>query len=362
MLFKSITVPNRKQRRFAARVLIQIEVKMKLTAQTYLFFLAIFLLLSLVPSDDLAQTAAVAELDGTALDTTGAIISGATVIATNADTGAVRTTTTNAAGTFTMPALAVGPYSVEVRAKGFKSFQQTGIILQVGSSSMIKTVLDVGSSSDTITIQSDAQMIETRNVAISTVIDNREINDLPLDGRLATQLVLIAGASVGVSGGDLTGSKQFSSSQAISVAGSQGNSLNFNLDGSDHNDPFSNVNLPFPFPDALREFSVSTNALPAEYGVHPGGVVKAVTLSGTNRFHGTLFEYLRNDKFNALGHFSVKDTLHRNQYGGTIGGPHSPRSSFLLRRLSGNTQCVASCSHSGQSAYPGNDQRRLVCL
>jgi len=166
---------------------------MKLKARASL---AIVLLLTLVPPYTLAQTVAVAELDGAVLDATGAIISGATLVATNADTAAMRTTTTNGAGEFTMPSLAVGPYSVEIQAKGFRSFQQTGIILQVGSSSMIKAVLDVGSPNDTITVQSDAQMIETRNVAISTAIDNREINDLPLDGRLATQLVLIAGACI----------------------------------------------------------------------------------------------------------------------------------------------------------------------
>lgn len=277
-----------------------------------------------------AQAIAAAELDGTVADPTGAVIPQAAVTVTNADTSAVRTTTTNNAGQFSLPGLPVGPYRLDVRATGFKNYSQTGIVLQVGNSATVNAVLSLGSSTDTVTVRSDAAMVQTQDVAISSVIGNQEINDLPLDGRLATQLVLIAGAAVNTTGGDLTGSKQFFSSQSISLAGGQGNGLNYMLDGSDNNDPFSNVNLPFPFPDALREFSVSTSALPAQYGTHPGGAVNAVTLSGTNRFHGTAFEYLRNNIFNALGYFSVKDTLHRNQYGGTLGGPvHHDRLFFF---------------------------------
>jgi len=293
----------------------------KLALLLTMFCVASVLYLHIPSPRLLAQSVAIAELGGAVRDTSGSLIPGASVKAINADTGAVRTTTTNSAGQFNMPGMPVGPYRLNVQANSFKSFEQTGIVLQVGASATVDVVLSVGVSTETVIVRADASMVETRDVAISNVIDNREINELPLDGRLATQLVLIAGASVNTSGGDLTGSKQFFSSQAISVAGGQGNSLNYLLDGSDNNDPFSNVNLPFPFPDALQEFSVSTSALPAQYGVHPGGVVNAVTRSGTNSFHGTLFEYLRNDKFNALGYFSVKDTLHRNQYGGTIGGP-----------------------------------------
>ncbi|GGA65080.1 hypothetical protein GCM10011507_15850 [Edaphobacter acidisoli] len=268
-----------------------------------------------------AQAIAAAELDGTVADPSGALVPGAAITATNTETGAARATTSNKAGQFALPNLPVGPYRLDVRMKGFKDYEQTGITLQVGNSASIAVVLSMGSSAQAIVVQSNAQMVETNNTAISSVINTQEINDLPLNGRLATQLVLIAGASVNTTGGDLTGSKQFFSSQSISLAGGQGNGLNYMLDGSDNNDPFSNVNLPFPFPDALREFSVSTSALPAQYGTHPGGAVNAVTLSGTNDFHGVLLEYWRNNIFNALGYFSVKDTLHRNQYGGTIGGP-----------------------------------------
>lgn len=292
------------------------------TPIAFALFCLICVLFSITLSPSMAaQAIASAELGGSVTDPTGAVMPGAAVKAINTDTGAVRTTTSNDAGQFSLPGLPVGPYRLEVQAKGFKNYSQTGIVLQVGASASVKVVMSLGGASDSVVVQSDAEMIEAHDVAISTVIDTREINDLPLNGRLATQLVLIAGAAVNTSGGDLTGSKQFFSSQSISVAGGQGNGLNYVLDGSDNNDPFSNVNLPFPFPDALREFSVATSALPAQYGTHPGGAVNAVTLSGTNSFHGTAFEYWRNNVFNALGYFSNKDTLHRNQYGSTLGGP-----------------------------------------
>ena len=121
---------------------------------------------------------------------------------------------------------------------------------------------------------------------------------------------------------DVVGSKNFYSSVTVSLAGGQINSVNYLLDGGDNNDAFTNVNLPFPFPDALQEFSVQTSSLPARYGLHPAGVVNAVTKSGTNAFHGNVFEFLRNGDLNARNFFATaQDSLKRNQFGGTIGGP-----------------------------------------
>src|SRR5205807_5374226 len=128
------------------------------------------------------------------------------------------------------------------------------------------------------------------------------------------------GASMMAPGGDETGSKNFYSSVTISVAGGQANGTNYLLDGGDNNDTFSNVNMPFPFPDALQEFSVETSSLPARNGLHPGGVVNVVTKSGTNQMHGDLFEFLRNGNVNARNFFGVAhDSLKRNQFGGTLG-------------------------------------------
>ena len=121
---------------------------------------------------------------------------------------------------------------------------------------------------------------------------------------------------------DLTGSKNYFSADSISVAGGQANGTNYLLDGGEHMDTFSNVNLPFPFPDAIQEFSVQTSSLSAQYGLHAGAVVNVVTKSGTNEFHGDAFEFVRNGYFDARDFFAATpDTLKRNQFGGTIGAP-----------------------------------------
>src|SRR5437762_13027317 len=163
-------------------------------------------------------------------------------------------------------------------------------------------------------------MIQAENASVSNVVESQRISELPLNGRYVTQLVLISGASMSAPGGDEVGSKNFYSSVTISVAGGQANGTNYLLDGGDNNDTFSNVNLPFPFPDALQEFSVETSSLPARNGLHPGGVVNVVTKSGTNQMHGDLFEFLRNGNVNARNFFGVAhDSLKRNQFGGTLG-------------------------------------------
>ncbi|HEY6374247.1 MAG TPA: carboxypeptidase regulatory-like domain-containing protein, partial [Edaphobacter sp.] len=153
------------------------------------------------------------------------------------------------------------------------------------------------------------------------VIDQQRITEMPLNGRQATQLILVSGGAVTAPTGDLIGSKNYASSTVIAVAGGQGNYNNYVLDGGTNVDVFTNVNLPYPFPDALREFSVESNSLPARNGLHPGSLVNGVTNSGTNQWHGTVFEFLRNNYFNANNFFATaKDTLHRNQFGGTVGG------------------------------------------
>ena len=269
------------------------------------------------------QAVAVAEIHGQVLDPSGSAIAGATVKLTQTDTQYTRTTTSDAAGGYIFANLPLGPYRLEVTNQGFKTNVQSGIVLQVGNNVQINASLQVGTVSENIEVQAQASMVETKDNAVSQVIDQRRILELPLNGRQATSLVLLAGGAVNAptAGNDNVGSKSFYSSVVIAVAGSQGNNVNYLLDGGDNNDTFSNVNLPFPFPDALQEFSVETNALPARNGLHPGGAVNVVTKSGTNQLHGDLFEFLRNGSENARNYFlATHDVLHRNQFGGTAGG------------------------------------------
>jgi hypothetical protein len=269
------------------------------------------------------QAVAVAEIRGQVLDSSGAAVAGAALRAVQTDTQYTRTANSDADGSYVLPNLPIGPYRLEVTAKGFKTNLQSGIVLQVGNNIQVNVGLQVGSITENVEVRAQASMVETKDTSVSQVIDERRILDLPLNGRQATSLVLLAGGATYApsAGNDSVGSKSFYSSVVISVAGSQGNNLNYLLDGGDNNDTFSNVNLPFPFPDALQEFSVETNALPARNGLHPGGAVNIVTKSGANQMHGDLFEFLRNGSVNARNYFlATHDVLHRNQFGGTVGG------------------------------------------
>lgn len=269
------------------------------------------------------QAVDVASVSGVVTDPSGAAVANASVSITQTERQVAHTAVTDPSGHYVFNDLPVGPYRLEVKAPGFASYVQTGIVLQVGQNVTADVGMKLGSTSQTVEVQAGAQMVETRESTVAQVINQKDVNDLPLNGRYATQLVLLSGAAVTVSpsGGDLTGSKTFYSSTTISVAGGQANGTNYLLDGGYYVDTMTNVNMPYPFPDALQEFSVETSSLPAQYGEHPGGVMNAVTVSGTNQFHGDLFDYIRNGDLNARNYFATaRDTLKRNQYGGTLGG------------------------------------------
>ena len=270
------------------------------------------------------QATAVSQISGTVQDASGAAVPNAQIRITQTETHLSRTATSNADGAYTLPNLPVGHYELTVSGAGFSEYVQRGIELQVNSNPVINPVLQVGAVSEQVQVTAAAAMAETHENSISQVIDQRRIIDLPLNGRNPTQLVLLSGGSaVPPTPGDLNTSKNYSTqSTPIAIAGGQISGVNYLMDGGDNNSSFSNLNMPFPFPDALQEFSVQTSALPARYGLHPGGVVNLVTKSGTNAFHGDLFEFIRNGVFNARNFFGVsRDTLKRNQFGGTVGGP-----------------------------------------
>ncbi len=280
-----------------------------------------------------AQEVAVAEMDGHVTDPSGASVAGATVKMTEVERRTVHTYTTDAAGTFRFPNLPVGAYELDVTAQGFKAYRQTGITLQVASNVEQNVVLQIGAVTETVEVVANASMVETKDTAIAQVMDQRKIVDLPLNGRNLTQLLTLTGGGTTAPAGDLTGSKNIQGSNGsgtFSVAGGQANGVSYLLDGGDNNDSFSNVNLPIPFPDAVQEFSVQTNAMQAQFGLHPGGAVNIVTKSGSNSFHGDLFEFFRNYELNARPKGlvepggsvvqPVRDSLKRNQFGGTAGG------------------------------------------
>lgn len=268
-----------------------------------------------------AQSVAVAQVAGIVTDSTGKSIPAAPVTITETDKGSVHSTITDTEGRYTFPNLPVGPYRLEVKVGGFKDYVQSGLVLQVNNNIQINVVMQVGSVSERVEVEATANLVETKENSVSVVIDTHGINDLPLNGRQATQLILSLGASAYADSGD-TGSKTFYSAVRIAVAGGQGNGTAYLLDGGDNTDAMSNVNMPIPFPDALQEFSIETSAVSSRFGTHPGATVNVVTKSGSNQLHGDLFEYLRNGDLNARNFFSTTghDTLKRNQYGATAGG------------------------------------------
>jgi len=268
-----------------------------------------------------AQAVSIASVTGHVTDAQGALVAGAQIKMTGVDTGASYQAVTNADGIYTFPSLPIGAYRFESTVAGFQTYIQNGLVLRVNDHVQIDVTMRVGAVAERVEVTANAGLVQTQQNTISQVVDQQRIVDLPLNGRDATQLITISGASVNHSDGTNTGSKSFFSSQSISIAGSAGDATNYLLDGGDNNDSFTNVNMPFPFPDALAEFSVETSTLPARNGLHPGGVVNAVTKSGSNRWHGNLFEFIRNGDVNAINYFAPKqDSLKRNQFGGTFGG------------------------------------------
>jgi hypothetical protein len=261
-----------------------------------------------------------AQVSGTVRDQSGAVLPGVEVTATQTDTGLARNAVTNETGSYVLPNLPVGPYRLEATLPGFRTYVQTGIVLQVGSNPVINTVLEVGQVAETVEVQANAALVETRSTAVGQVIDNTRVLEMPLNGRQVTELIILSGAAVG--GQALIAAGRNYPTQSISVGGGLNNGLLYLLDGGTHNDPYNNLNMPLPFPDALQEFKVETSALPAQYGQHSSAAVNAVTKSGTNEFHGDVFEFVRNKIFNARNAFAVqRDSLKRNQFGGVLGGP-----------------------------------------
>jgi hypothetical protein len=275
-----------------------------------------------------AQSVSGAQIAGVVKDPSGANVGGAEIKATNTNTNVERMTRTDSSGAYVLPNLPLGPYKLEVSAPGFEGYQQTGILLGVGGDITINVPLTIGNAQQEIKVTADASMVETHDTAVSQVIDQKRVLDLPLNGRQVSTLVLLSGGAVNAtSTGDLVSTKNYGSSNiagtaAASIGGGQGNGTNYMMDGGDNNDPFSAVSAPFPFPDAVQEFAVQTGGLSARYGVHPAGAVNVITRSGTNQFHGSAFEFLRNGDVNAHNFFAATaDPLKRNQFGGTVGGP-----------------------------------------
>lgn len=274
-----------------------------------------------------------AAITGTVTDPSGAVVSGAQVTVTQHGTAVKRSVTSNESGAFNLPALPPATYSVTVQANGFKTFSQE-IVLLADQVRGMDIHLVLGQTNERVTVEASSVHVDTVTPVLSQVIEQARVVDLPLNGRNAADLTLLVPGAVSANGhgaqqGD---TKQVPGAESIAVNGARPDQISYNLDGASNEDLMSNVNNPFPFPDALQEFSVQTNNFDSQYGANAGAVVNVVTKSGTNQWHGDAFEFVRNKVFNAANRFSTTgvDPLKRNQYGFTIGGPIYKDHSFIF--------------------------------
>src|SRR5216110_3012256 len=284
------------------------------------------ILLLLTSAAASAQAVSTAQINGTVKDSGGLALPCVSVTVTQTETGLTRSVVTSETGAYIVTNLPTGPYRLEAALQGFRTYAQTGIVLQVAAAPAINVVLAVGNLQETVAVEAAAPLVDVQSAGISEVIDNERIVELPLQGRQVTDLIVLAGAAVQTG---VVGSRNFPGGVNISVAGGLPIGVGYLLDGATHNSPQSNVNLPMPFPDALQEFRVATSGLSAQNGMHAAASVNAVTKSGTNNFHGNGFEFLRDHRLNSKSPFAVigkdgkrqDDGLRRSQFGGTFGGP-----------------------------------------
>ncbi|MGA7918046.1 MAG: carboxypeptidase-like regulatory domain-containing protein, partial [Candidatus Acidiferrales bacterium] len=294
------------------------------------FYAVVLAVIAIFPHTTWSQTNA--SLRGTVTDQSGGIIVGAKVTLTNTGTGIARTTTSGSDGSYLFDLVQVGTYKVTVEKSGFATFVEAGIVLELNQNGRLDVSLKVGQGSQTIEVTGNVAQVDTTSAVLGKVEDQRMINDLPLLNRDTLQLGLLQA-------GVFTPDPDDGSGNPFSVSGQRSESLTFLLDGGNNTDFLGNNIVVNPNPDAVEEFKILTNNYDAQYGRTSGGIVNQVTRSGTNEFHGDLFEFNRNNLFNAKDYFlpSVvpKESFKRNVFGATTGGPIKKDKMFFFAAYQG---------------------------
>jgi hypothetical protein len=283
-----------------------------------------------------------ARLSGTIQDKSGAAIPGATVTVEQGGTGYKQQVKSGQAGEYLFPSLPVGEYQLTVEMTGFSTYMEKGIGLEVGQAASQKVTLAVGAVTQQVTVEGSSNQVTTDDAAVIQVIDEKSMESMPLNGREAQQLVFLVPGAVDVTGQNCGSNCEggvLPGEQYAKVNGGGSNGVYYLLDGVDYNDMYINTNLPFPSPDALQEFNVQTDNMSAAYGNATGGVANVVTKSGTDQFHGDVFEFLRNYAMDAKNYFATSpNPLKQNQFGGTIGGPILKGKLFFFGSYQGTRQ------------------------
>jgi hypothetical protein len=312
--------------------------------------LAVFVVLLLLSGQVWAIVTA--SISGTVTDSSGSVISGATVVATNVATGVATTQHTNTQGYYSFQELPLGTYTVDVQQSGFKAYRETELVLDVNSALTVDVKLQVGQATETVEVASDALHVESVNTQMGEVIEGKEMTDVPLVTRSYTDLLALQPGVVGTASG-MTGAYAGSfisagfavpqvsgdeNSGALSVNGMREAANGFILNGILVQETGYSGAGAVPNLDSISEFRIVTNNPDAEFGNYSGGQINVVTKSGTNSFHGNAFEFLRNTDFDAANYFDrgSRGAYHQNQFGGTFGGPIVKDKIFFFADYQGN--------------------------
>jgi hypothetical protein len=283
-------------------------------------------------------------LTGTVTDPSGAIVPEATVTITNADTGTSRTTVSNQAGSYSVPSLPPGKYNVSVSKAGFSTAQQSGLTLQVAQVATVDITLQVGNVSEKVVVSSTASALSTTDASLGTVISEKAVTDLPLNGRQFSQLLQLAPGTVPIDNSQNSGkAPNFGAGAASPGVDGQTNRSNlFFLDGIIASNPFFAGFSFSPSIDAIQEFKAQSHTDQAEYGQATGAVVSVVSRSGENSIHGAAYEFVRNTVFNAKNEFASSNLpYHLNQFGGSFGGPIKKDKLFYYANYEGGRQSIS---------------------
>jgi hypothetical protein len=279
--------------------------------------------LSGVPSA-VAQQVDDAIVVGTVFDSSHATVSGAVVKLTHLATNAVAEIRTDARGEYRTPSLKIGEYAITVEADGFKQSNQRGVVLEIGDVRKLDVVLEVGQTSESVNVEAEAPLLQSSDSTVGDVINNRQIEELPLNGRDYLQLANLSSGTV-------------AAAQGVEIGGQAGTQVAFLLDGQDNNNQQISTShsgqkeVVKPSVDAIQEFKVVTNGYSAEFGRSSSGVVSVALKSGTNELHGSAFEFIRNDIVDAKNLFATyKPPYKRNQFGSSAGGPVIRNKTFIF--------------------------------
>jgi outer membrane receptor protein involved in Fe transport len=287
-----------------------------------------FITLCFIPLSTFAQS--LGTIVGTVTDNSGAAVPGVAIVLTNEGTAAARNAITDAQGTYTIPSVPTGTYTIQATMKGFTTAVQKGLKLDVNQTLRSDILLKVGDVNERVEVAATALTLQTDSSTVATEIDNKKVVELPLNGRSFTQLTTLAPGAVGTGAPGVQ-----SSGTAVSISGLRAENNNYTLDGMNNNETFFKSYGVQPTIDSIQEFKIQTNITSAEFGTGAGANINVVTKSGTNEFHGTAFEFHRDNQLTSQDYFSKKADLanpvfRQNQFGGVLGGPVKKNNTFFF--------------------------------